>query len=80
MITLALSALEFAASKTGRILILVFACGVAFLVNNSHQRGIGEKNAVAKIEKATDNAIEKAHSAGSKSASGHGVQPLTYRD
>lgn len=40
----------------------------------------GANKAVAKMERATSNAISKAHSAGNKSAAGGGVQDLRYRD
>lgn len=42
------------------------------------QRGV--RKAEAKMEKATNNAISKAHSASAKSAAGRGVQNLKYRD
>lgn len=45
---------------------------------NAEARG-GEKVA-AKIEKATQNAIGQANSAGSKSRSGRGLFELPYRD
>ena len=38
------------------------------------------RKAEAKMERATNNAISKAHSAGAKSAAGRGVQNLKYRD
>lgn len=56
----------------GGVLLIVFAYG-------AHQRSIGAAKAVAKIEKATNDAIGKANSAGSKSAAGRGLQ-LGYRD
>jgi hypothetical protein len=56
----------------GGILLLVFAFG-------THQRSIGAAKAVAKIEKATNDAIGKANSAGAKSRSGSGLR-LEYRD
>lgn len=40
----------------------------------------GAANAVAKIEKATTNAIKKADAAGRKSAAGGGVRNPHYRD
>lgn len=57
----------------GGVLLLIVAFG-------SHQRSIGAAKAVAKIEKATNDAIGKAHRAGSKSASGRGMQLPYYRD
>ena len=56
-------ALEFAASKIGRALILLAFGGVALLVNNSHQRSIGAEKVVAKIEKATNEKVHKAEAA-----------------
>ena len=56
----------------GSVLLLIVAFG-------SHQRSIGAAKATAKIEKATNDAIGKATSAGSKSAAGRGVQ-LNFRD
>ena len=55
-------ALEFAASKIGRALILLAFGGVALLVN-SHQRSIGAEKVVAKIEKATNEKVHKAEAA-----------------
>lgn len=40
----------------------------------------GAQKAVAKMEKATNNAISKAHTAGNKSAAGRGMYDLEYRD
>ena len=54
------------------VLLLIVAFG-------SHQRNIGAAKAVAKIEKATNDAIGKANSAAAKSASGRGMQ-LPFRD
>ena len=70
----------FLATKLGRY---VFMGGVfvALVVGYTmKQRSIGAQNAVAKIEKATNNAISQAHSAGAKSRSGSGVRELPYRD
>jgi hypothetical protein len=57
----------------GSVLLLIVAFG-------SHQRSIGAANVVAKIEKATDNAIGKAASAGDKSRAGRGMLNPHYRD
>lgn len=67
-------------SPIGRL--LVGAAGVLVIVSvfASHQRSIGAAKAVAKIEKATNDAISKAGSAGSKSRSGGGVLNPHYRD
>jgi len=72
--------LAFLATPLGRGAIVVAALVLALIVNNSHQRSVGAKKAVASIEKATNNAIEKAATAGNKSAAGHGVRELPYRD
>ena len=72
--------LTFLATPLGRGAIVVAALVLALIVNNSHQREIGAKKAVATIEKATNDAIDKAATAGNKSAAGHGVRPLSYRD
>ena len=71
--------LPFLLSPVGRV--LAGAGGVLLLIVafGSHQRSIGAAKAVAKIEKATNDAIGKANTAGSKSASGRGLQ-LGYRD
>jgi hypothetical protein len=57
----------------GGVLLLVVAFG-------SHQRGIGAAKAVAKIEKATNNAVDQAKRAGNRSKSGGGLLNLPYRD
>lgn len=69
----------FLATKIGRY---VFAGGVfvaLFIGYTMQQRRIGAEKAVAGIEKATDDAINKAHRAGAKSRSGGGMQ-LNFRD
>lgn len=69
----------FLASKLGRY-VFAGGVGVALLVGfTMQQRRIGAEKAVAKIEKATENAISKANSAASKSRSGGGML-LEYRD
>jgi hypothetical protein len=45
----------------------------------SKQRAIGAEKAVAKIEKATNDAVKKADAAGRKSAAGGGVRNPYYR-
>lgn len=72
--------LELAASKVGMAVIFVASCVVALIVNNAHQRSIGAEKVVAKIEKATNETLSKAKSAGAKSAAGSGVRELSYRD
>jgi hypothetical protein len=57
----------------GGVLLLVVAFG-------SHQRGIGAAKAVAKIEKATNHAVNQARRAGNRSKSGGGMLNLPYRD
>jgi len=44
-------------------LILFVACGVALILNNSHQRSIGAEKVVAKIEAATNENVKKATAA-----------------
>lgn len=68
------------ASRYAGPVIGVVALVVAILVNNAHQRSIGAEKVVAKIEKATNETISKAKSAGNKSAAGRGVRELSYRD
>ncbi len=46
----------------------------------SHYEQRGASKAVAKIEKATTNAISKAKRAGERSATGGGMRELPYRD
>ena len=72
--------LAFVLTPLGRV--LAGAVGVFFLITMfaSHQRSIGAAKAVAKIEKATDNAVDQAKRAGSKSTSGGGVLNPRYRD
>ena len=72
--------LAFVLTPIGRL--LAGAVGVFFLITMfaSHQRSIGAAKAVAKIEKATDNAVDQAKRAGAKSRSGGGVRVLSYRD
>lgn len=55
--------LELAASKAGRAVIVLVACGVALILNNSHQRSIGAEKVVAKIEAATNENVKKATAA-----------------
>ena len=69
----------FLATKLGRY---VFAGGVfvALVVGYTmKQRSIGAANAVAKIEKATNEKLDRAGSAGRKSAAGGGVLNPYYR-
>ncbi len=70
----------FLITPIGRM--LAGAVGVFFLVTMfaSHQRSIGAAKAVARIEKATDNAVDQAKRAGNRSKSGGGVLNLPYRD
>lgn len=72
--------LAFLITPVGRM--LAGAVGVFFLVTMfaSHQRNIGAAKAVAKIEKATNHAVDQAKRAGSKSKSGGGMLSLPYRD
>ena len=72
--------LAFLITPIGRM--FAGAVGVFFLVTMfaSHQRSIGAAKAVAKIEKATDNAVDQAKRAGNRSKSGSGVFELPYRD
>jgi len=57
----------------GGVLLIVVAFG-------SHQRGIGAAKAVAKIEKATNHAVNQARRAGDKSRAGGGLLVIPYRD
>lgn len=61
------------AAGAGGVLLLVVAFG-------SHQRSVGAQKAVAKIEKATNDAIGKAATAGDKSRAGRGMLNPYYRD
>lgn len=72
--------LAFLLTPLGRL--VGAAAGVFFVIVAfaSHQRSIGAEKAVAKIERATSNAIGKANSAGHKSAAGGGVFNPRYRD
>lgn len=72
--------LTFLLSPIGRL--IAGAAGVLVIVSvfTSHQRSIGAAKAVAKIERATNEAVSKAQSAGSKSRAGGGVLDLPYRD
>jgi hypothetical protein len=70
----------FLATRIGRY---AFAGGVfvaLFVGYTMQQRRIGAEKAIAGIEKATDDAIGKAHRAGSKSRSGTGGLQLNFRD
>jgi hypothetical protein len=71
--------LAFVLTPIGRMLAGGGIVALLIVAFGSHQRSIGAAKAVAKIEKATNDAIGKATSAGSKSAAGRGVQ-LDYRD
>lgn len=68
------------ATPLGRGAIVAVALVLALVVNNSHQQRKGAEKVVAKIEKATNDAISKANSASAKSAAGRGVRELDYRD
>lgn len=72
ILTFLLSPLGRILAGAGGVFLIVFAFG-------AQQRSIGAAKAVAKIEKATDNAITKAHSAAAKSASGRGML-IQFRD
>ncbi len=72
--------LSFLATRTGGIVAGVLFALVALGVNNLHQQRKGAEKVVAKIEKATNDAISKANSASAKSAAGRGVRELDYRD
>lgn len=72
--------LAFLITPIGRM--LAGAVGVFFLITMfaSHQRSIGAAKAVAKIEKATDHAVNQARRAGDKSRAGGGMLVIPYRD
>jgi hypothetical protein len=72
--------LSFLATRWGGIVAGVLFALVALGVNNLHQQRKGAEKVVAKIEKATNDAISKANSASAKSAAGRGVRELDYRD
>jgi hypothetical protein len=72
--------LSFLATRWGGIVAGVLFALVALGVNNIHQQRKGAEKVVAKIEKATNDAISKANSASAKSAAGRGVRELDYRD
>ena len=72
--------LSFLATRTGGIVAGVLFALVALGFNNLHQQRKGAEKVVAKIEKATNDAISKANSASAKSAAGRGVRELDYRD
>jgi hypothetical protein len=72
--------LSFLATRAGGIVAGVLFALVALGVNNLHQQRKGAEKVVAKIEKATNDAISKANSASAKSAAGRGVRELDYRD
>ena len=72
--------LSFLATRAGGIVAGVLFALVALGVNNLHQQRKGAEKVVAKIEKATNDAISKANSASAKSAAGRGVGELDYRD
>jgi hypothetical protein len=73
--------LSFLATRWGGIVAGVLFALVALGVNNLHQQRKGAEKVVAKIEKATNDAISKANSASAKSAAGlMGLRELDYRD
>lgn len=72
--------LSFLATRAGGIVAGVLFALVALGVNNIHQQRKGAEKVVAKMEKATNDAISKANSASAKSAAGRGVRELDYRD
>ena len=67
--------LLFLETRIGRGLAVAVACGVAFLLFASHERGIGSRSAITKIEKATSNAVTLGTRAARKSGT-DGVRKL----
>jgi len=78
-----LSLLTFFGTLWGRIALgagIVASLVALRVYDTSKQRAIGAQRAVAKIERATNEAVRKADSAGRKSAAGGGVRNPHYRD
>lgn len=78
-----IQSLMFFATLKGRIAVIgaIVLALVSFRAFDVHkQRGIGEQRAVAKMEKATGDAIEKSDRASVKSVNGRGVLNPRYRD
>lgn len=72
--------LAFLATPLGRGAIVAVSVVLALIAWSSDQQRKGAEKVVAKIEKATNDAISKANSASAKSAAGRGVRELDYRD
>lgn len=70
----------FFLTPIGKILGTVGIVAVAWFAFARHYETKGAAKAVAKIERATDDAVYKARRAGTKSAGGSGVRLPYYRD
>ena len=67
--------LLFLETRIGRGLAVAVACGFAFVLFASHERGIGSRSAITKIEKANTNAVTLGTRAARKSGT-DGVRKL----
>lgn len=66
--------IAFILSPLGRVLAAVLAVGVFLSAFAYDQRTRGASTAVARIEKATSNAVSKADRAGARSRTGSGLR------